>query len=88
MSSASFDPAATQDCLDQADWTEGPPYDCVGQAADQCMSTGDGSTTVGMGYCLDAEWHSAPRAAVAHHNCVAKPQQPRPISSGMAKAGL
>jgi uncharacterized protein YecT (DUF1311 family) len=52
----SFDPAATVDCLDQADWTEGPPYDCVGQAADQCMSTSDGSSTVGMGYCLDAEW--------------------------------
>ena len=52
----SFDPAATENCLDQADWTEGPPYDCVGQAADQCMSTPDGGSTVGMGYCLDAEW--------------------------------
>ena len=52
----SFDPAPTQGCLDQADWSGGPPYDCVGQAADACMSTGDGSSTVGMGYCLDAEW--------------------------------
>ncbi|MGQ0563647.1 MAG: lysozyme inhibitor LprI family protein [Gemmobacter sp.] len=52
----SFDPAATQTCLDEADWTEGPPYDCVGEAANACMSTTDGSTTVGMGFCLDAEW--------------------------------
>lgn len=51
-----FDPGPTVDCLDQADWTEGPPYDCVGEAADLCMSTSDGSSTVGMGFCLDAEW--------------------------------
>ena len=51
-----FDPGATEDCLDQADWTEAPPYSCIGEAADQCMSTSDGSSTVGMGYCLDAEW--------------------------------
>ncbi len=51
-----FDPGATADCLDQADWTEGPPYQCVGEAANRCMSSGDGSTTLGMGFCMDAEW--------------------------------
>jgi len=51
-----FDPGATVDCLEQADWTGGPPYDCVGEAANQCMATADGSTTVGMGFCMDAEW--------------------------------
>ena len=51
-----FDIAPTSTCVEQADWSAGPPYDCVGAAADACMETPDGSSTVGMGYCLDAEW--------------------------------
>ena len=50
-----FDIAPTSTCVEQADWSAGPPYDCVGAAADACMETPDGSSTVGMGYCLDAE---------------------------------
>lgn len=52
----SFDIAPTEECIGAADWSEGPPYDCIGMAANACMATPDGSTTVGMNFCLDAEW--------------------------------
>lgn len=52
----SFDPGATVACLEQADWSEVPPDHCVGEAANLCMSTPDGSSTAGMGFCMEAEW--------------------------------
>lgn len=47
-----YSDAETLICLDQAQ----DPEDCIGASAKACMeATDDGSTTVGMGYCLDAE---------------------------------
>lgn len=45
-----FTPDATLSCLD-ADATE----TCIGRAAQACIETPDGYTTVGMGFCYDAE---------------------------------
>lgn len=52
----SFDPGPTVACLAQADLYTTGALDCIGKAADACMATPDGQTTVGMGYCLGAEW--------------------------------
>jgi uncharacterized protein YecT (DUF1311 family) len=49
-----FTPAATEQCLLGA----GHDLDrsqCIGLSAGQCMAMPDGQTTVGMGFCLDAE---------------------------------
>lgn len=51
-----FDPGPTVACLAQADIGSNAAFDCIGRAADACMATPDGGTTVGMGYCLGAEW--------------------------------
>lgn len=51
-----FDPGPTVACLAQADLYTTGALDCIGKAADACMATPDGQTTVGMGYCLSAEW--------------------------------
>lgn len=44
-----FDPAPILACLPDGG------EDCIGLASSACMETGGGSTTVGMGFCLDAE---------------------------------
>lgn len=49
-----FDPGPTVACLAQADFGEGEA--CIGRAAEACMASPDGGTTVGMGFCLSAEW--------------------------------
>lgn len=49
-----FDPAPTETCL--AGITDGAQaYDCIGRAAYACMAQPMGETTLGMGFCLDAE---------------------------------
>jgi uncharacterized protein YecT (DUF1311 family) len=50
----SFTPQATEACLLKS----GHGHDrsaCIGLSAGQCMATPDGQTTIGMGFCLDAE---------------------------------
>lgn len=49
-----FAPEATTACLAAAG-DAGAREGCIGRAAEGCMATPDGSTTVGMGFCLDAE---------------------------------
>lgn len=50
----SFDPAPTEQCLATLpDDAQG--YDCIGRAATACMEQPGGETTIGMGFCLDAE---------------------------------
>lgn len=51
-----FDPGATLSCLAQSDLNRSGAFDCIGRSASACMATPDGGTTVGMGYCLNAEW--------------------------------
>ena len=51
-----FDPGPTVACLAQVDVSSSAALDCIGKAAEACMATPDGQTTVGMGYCLGAEW--------------------------------
>lgn len=49
-----FDPAPTERCLATlSDDAQG--YDCIGRAATACMEQPGGETTIGMGFCLDAE---------------------------------
>jgi uncharacterized protein YecT (DUF1311 family) len=49
-----FSPVATETCLAAA---TDDPQACIGLAAEACMAaTSDGGTTVGMGFCLDAEY--------------------------------
>lgn len=50
-----FDVATLSVCLDDAQTAE-QRQACIGKAADHCITSGGGSTTVGMGYCLDREW--------------------------------
>lgn len=47
-----FDPAPTESCL--AASGDGA-QDCIGRAASACMAQPMGETTLGMGFCLDAE---------------------------------
>ncbi len=57
MSSASelsYSSDATLDCLKDANGDAAQDA-CIGTAANACMDTADGSTTVGMGYCLSQE---------------------------------
>ena len=50
-----FTAAATESCLAAAgDLPAGKA--CIGAAADACMETPDGGTTVGMGFCLNSEY--------------------------------
>ncbi len=51
----SFDISPTESCLAEAVSAAGAE-DCIGVSANACMETPDGSTTVGMGYCLEREW--------------------------------
>lgn len=51
-----FDPGPTVACLAQVDVSSNAALDCIGKAAEACMASPDGSTTVGTGYCLGAEW--------------------------------
>lgn len=51
----SFDIGPTEACLAAAQGAAQAEA-CIGAAANACMATPDGSTTVGMGYCLDQEW--------------------------------
>jgi uncharacterized protein YecT (DUF1311 family) len=50
----SFSKAATEGCLAGASDLAGREA-CVGASAEACIDTPDGSTTVGMGFCLGAE---------------------------------
>lgn len=50
----SFAPEATETCLYNTDHGDDKSQ-CIGLAANQCMSSTDGQTTIGMGFCLDAE---------------------------------
>ena len=50
-----FSAEATESCVAAAEDVAGKEA-CIGRAADGCMATPDGGTTVGMGFCLDAEW--------------------------------
>ncbi|MGY6706450.1 lysozyme inhibitor LprI family protein [Roseinatronobacter sp.] len=50
----SFDPAPTELCL-AAVSDDAQGYDCIGRAATACMEQPGGDTTIGMGFCLDAE---------------------------------
>jgi uncharacterized protein YecT (DUF1311 family) len=49
-----FSPAATEACLAAATDDAGREA-CVGLSAGACMDTPDGSSTVGMGFCLGGE---------------------------------
>ena len=49
-----FTPAATESCLAAAADLPGRRA-CIGEAADRCVDTPDGQTTVGMGFCYGAE---------------------------------
>lgn len=50
-----FSPGPTLDCLATAAGTP-KAQACIGRSASDCMeTTAEGSTTVGMGFCLDAE---------------------------------
>lgn len=49
-----FDAAPTEMCL-AAVSDDAQAYGCVGRAATACMEQPGGETTVGMGFCLDAE---------------------------------
>jgi uncharacterized protein YecT (DUF1311 family) len=71
---ASALPAAAQDLPFSAEPTETclasapSPEGCIGLAADACIDTPDGSTTVGMSYCLGREleyWDGRLNAAYA-----------------------
>jgi uncharacterized protein YecT (DUF1311 family) len=50
----SFAPEATETCLYNTAHGDDKSQ-CIGLAANQCMSSTDGQTTIGMGFCLDAE---------------------------------
>ncbi len=50
----SFAPEPTETCLYNTAHG-GDKSQCIGLAANQCMSSADGQTTIGMGFCLDAE---------------------------------
>lgn len=50
----SFAPEPTETCLHNTAHG-GDKSQCIGLAANQCMSRPDGQTTIGMGFCLDAE---------------------------------
>lgn len=50
-----FDAANLTDCLTDAQVLS-ERRACIGAAADRCMQSDGGSTTIGMGYCLDQEW--------------------------------
>ena len=50
----SFAPEPTKTCLYNTAHG-GDKSRCIGLAANQCMSSTDGQTTIGMGFCLDAE---------------------------------
>jgi uncharacterized protein YecT (DUF1311 family) len=50
----SFTPQATESCLVNSGH-EGDKSACIGLSAVECMATPDGQTTIGMGFCLDAE---------------------------------
>ena len=49
-----FSPEPTEACLAAAPDEPGRVA-CIGQAADACIGSPDGSTTVGMGFCLGQE---------------------------------
>jgi uncharacterized protein YecT (DUF1311 family) len=49
-----FAPVATETCLAAAG-DEAAKEACVGKAAEACIDTPDGQTTVGMGFCYGAE---------------------------------
>lgn len=50
-----FDIGATRNCVAGA-VSQAQAEACIGAAASLCMSTPDGSTTAGMGFCLEQEW--------------------------------
>ena len=51
-----YSPQATSNCLQQAPASGEDPRRCIGRSAMTCTeATGDGSTTVGMGYCWEQE---------------------------------
>lgn len=49
--SLDYDSAATETCLESGT----DARNCIGESANACMGTPDGSTTVGMGFCLSQE---------------------------------
>ena len=49
-----FDFAPTEECLEGAE----ADLACIGRAADQCIESPGGSSTVGMGFCLAQEWNA------------------------------
>lgn len=51
-----FDPGPTVACLAQADASSKKALDCIGKAANACMLPPYGDDTIGMVYCLNAEW--------------------------------
>ena len=46
-----YDPDVLRTCLAATDWG-----DCISVAADACLATDAGSTTLGVGYCYNAAW--------------------------------
>ena len=50
-----FSPDATEACLAGGERSWPAREACVGSSAEACIDTPDGSTTVGMGFCLGAE---------------------------------
>jgi uncharacterized protein YecT (DUF1311 family) len=50
----SFTPEPTEACLYNTPHGTGKSQ-CIGRAASDCMSSAEGQTTMGMGFCLDAE---------------------------------
>lgn len=52
-----FDISHTLACLDRAGGSRDAQEDCIGRSAEACMNATDmGSSTVGMGGCLDREY--------------------------------
>ena len=55
LADPAFSPGATEGCLAAA--ADLPAREaCVGASAQACIDTPDGGTTVGMGFCLNAEY--------------------------------
>ncbi|WP_379140389.1 lysozyme inhibitor LprI family protein [Paracoccus pacificus] len=50
-----FDSAILDECLDARRDGDGDPFACIGRAANRCMETPEGGTTVGTSYCLKQE---------------------------------
>jgi uncharacterized protein YecT (DUF1311 family) len=91
-----FSPEATETCVAEA-YATSPGLsghgvlDCVGRAAQACMMTPGGDTTIGMMDCLDAErgyWDARLNAAYAERMATAKEHDKELRDLGSAAASI